>query len=418
MTTSDKLTQYVLPTYGRFPIEPSHGKGTELWDVGGKRYLDFCTGIAVCALGHANPRMLGALQDQASKLMHCSNLYHIPQQAELAELITEQCIKIPGKMFFSNSGAEANDGMIKLARRYGHHRPNAHNENRFEILTFNQSFHGRTIGAMSATGQEKIQDRFQPLLPGFRHLPYNDVQALEKAIGERTVAILLEPIQGEGGINAASSEFLSAVAHLCDKHDLLFMIDEVQCGFGRMGHLMGWRAFHESLKPDAISWAKGMGGGFPIGGFWVSDRKMKGEEESLSSVLGPGSHGSTYGGNPLACAVSNTVISEIIEQNLCDNVVDRSQQIHKEIESWNHPLVDEIRGEGLLLGIGLNRGGIPLKEGEMASIKLCNALAEKGLLVPPAGADTIRLLPPLNVSAEHVSEALAILKETLDELSK
>jgi len=204
MSTADKLSQYVLPTYGRFPIEPSHGKGSELWDINQKRYLDFCTGIAVCSLGHAHPRILEAIQNQASKLMHCSNLYHISAQADLAELITEKCVKLPGKMFFSNSGAEANDGLIKLARRYGHHRPNALGENRFEVLSFSKSFHGRTLGSMSATGQEKIHDRFHPLLPGFRHLPYNDIPALEKAIGDRTVAILLEPIQGEGGINSAS----------------------------------------------------------------------------------------------------------------------------------------------------------------------------------------------------------------------
>jgi len=416
MSTADKLSQYVLPTYGRFPIEPSHGKGAELWDINQKRYLDFCTGIAVCSLGHAHPRILEAIQNQASKLMHCSNLYHISAQADLAELITEKCVKLPGKMFFSNSGAEANDGLIKLARRYGHHRPNALGENRFEILSFSKSFHGRTLGSMSATGQEKIHDRFHPLLPGFRHLPYNDIPALEKAIGDRTVAILLEPIQGEGGINSASPEFLSAVEDLCKQHDLLLLLDEVQCGFGRTGHLMGWRTFHKSLKPDAISWAKGMGGGIPIGGFWVSDREVQDADVALSSILGPGSHGSTYGGNPLSCAVSHAVLSEIIEENLCQNVSERSEQVMKEINSWNHPLVSEIRGAGLLLGVSLVTDEVKLKEGEAASIKLCNILSEKGLLVPPAGTDTIRLLPPLNVSAENVSEALSILKSGLDEL--
>ncbi len=416
MTTAEKLSEYVLPTYGRFPIEPSHGKGTELWDVDGKRYLDFCTGIAVCALGHSHPRMLSALQEQASKLMHCSNLYHIPGQADLAELIVERCIDLPGKMFFSNSGAEANDGMIKLARRYGHQRPNTLGENRFEIITFNQSFHGRTIGAMSATGQAKIQDRFQPLLPGFRHTPYNDIKALEQIIGDRTVAIMLEPIQGEGGIHPASAEFLAAIERLCQKHDLLLLLDEVQCGFGRMGPMMGWRAFSETLQPDVISWAKGMGGGFPIGGFWISDRMIQGDEVTLSSLLGPGSHGSTYGGNPLACAVSHAVISEILEQDLGQNAQTRAAQIREEIASWEHELVVEVRGEGLLLGIALDSRKVPLREGEMASIKACNTLASLGLLVPPAGGETIRLLPPLNVTAQEVSEALALLKQGLDHL--
>ena len=416
MTTAEKLSQYVLPTYGRFPIEPSHGKGTELWDVDGKRYLDFCTGIAVCSLGHAHPKMTAAINEQAGKLMHCSNLYHIPAQADLAELITEQCIRLPGKMFFSNSGAEANDGMIKLARRYGHERPNEMGENRYEILTFGKSFHGRTLGAMSATGQEKIHDRFHPLLPGFTYLPYNDTRALEKAVGDRTVAIMLEPIQGEGGVNPATSEFLSAIAHLCKKHDLLLLVDEVQCGFGRTGHLMGWRAFHESIEPDAISWAKGMGGGFPIGGFWVSDRVAG--DQPLSSYLGPGSHGSTYGGNPLACAVSLAVITEILEENLRDNVVDRSDQICKEIASWDHPAISEVRGAGLLLGIGLNPDVVQADGATAPSIRMCNLLSDRGLLVPPAGVDTIRLLPPLNVTEGEVSEALAILKAALDQLTE
>ena len=416
MTTAEKLSKYVLPTYGRFPIEPSHGKGSELWDVDGKRYLDFCTGIAVCSLGHAHPKMLAAIQEQASKLMHCSNLYHISQQADLAELIVDQCIGIPGKMFFSNSGAEANDGMIKLARRYGRQRPTACGESRFEIITFNQSFHGRTLGSLSATGQDKVQDGFAPLLEGFSHVPYNDEKALESAIGKGTVAIMLEPIQGEGGIRPASKKFLSTIARLCKKHDLLLLLDEVQCGFGRTGELMGWRSFHETLEPDAISWAKGMGGGFPIGGFWVSDRKIDDQEVSLYTMLGPGSHGSTYGGNPLACAVSSTVIKTVIEDGLCQQVKERSEQVRTEISAWQHPLIKEVRGAGLLLGIEIDDEKIELCAGELVSIKLCNLLAEKGLLVPPAGGDTIRLLPPLNVSASHISEALAILKEVLDEL--
>lgn len=417
MTTSDKLSQYVLPTYGRFPIEPSHGKGVELWDVDGKRYLDFCTGIAVCSLGHAHPRMLDALNKQASKLMHCSNLYHITAQADLAELITEECIQIPGKMFFSNSGAEANDGLIKLARRYGHARPNELGENRFEIITFDKSFHGRTLGSLAATGQDKVKHQFHPLLPGFRHVPFNDIKALEKSIGDRTVAIMLEPIQGEGGIIPASEEFLSAVTRLCKQHDLLFLADEVQCGFGRTGHLMGWRAFHQDLEPDAISWAKGMGGGFPIGGFWVSDRELA-DGVSLSSILGAGSHGSTYGGNPLACAVSHAVISEIIESKLQDNALDRYEQVRDTIESWGHPAITELRGAGLLLGIDLDESVMALPDGATASIHMCNLLADHGLMVPPAGTSTIRLLPPLNVSSAEIDEALTILKSVLDGVTK
>ncbi len=418
MKTADKISQYILPTYGRFPIEPSHGKGTELWDVDGKRYLDFCTGIAVCSLGHAHPKILSTIQNQAAKLMHCSNLYHIPSQADLAELIVEQCIKIPGKMFFSNSGAEANDGMIKFARKYGSEHPNAKGESRFEILTFNMSFHGRTIGAMSATGQDKIKQGFAPILSGFSHLPFNDSEALEKAVGDRTVAIMLEPLQGEGGIHPASIEFLKTIERLCKQHNLLLLLDEVQCGFGRTGELMGWRSFYPELQPDSISWAKGMGGGFPIGGFWISDREVGASQSALSTILGPGSHGSTYGGNPLASSVSLSVISTIIEENLLENVNERSEQIKAEISSWNHPCIQEVRGTGLLLGIALVEDALNLPEGTTASIHLCNTMAELGLLVPPAGSNVVRLLPPLNVTADEVSEALTLFKQALDDASK
>lgn len=415
MELSAKLSQYVLSTYGRFPITPVKGKGVELWDAEGKRYLDFCTGIAVCSLGHCHPKMVEAITKQANELIHCSNLYQIPAQAELAKVIIDECVRIEGKIFFSNSGAEANDGLIKLARRFGHARPNEKGESRYEIITFNKSFHGRTIGAMAATAQEKIQERFHPLLPGFAYCPFNDIGALEHAIGDRTAAILLEPIQGEGGINPAKKEFLSAIQKLCKKHDLLLMLDEVQCGFGRAGHLMGWRAVNEDIVPDAISWAKGMGGGFPIGCFWVSDRMIE-EDTKLSSLLGPGSHGSTYGGNPLASATALAVLREIIDENLRDNVVERSQQIQKEIASWSHPAVVEVRGAGLLLGIGLNSQNIATPEGTTPAVHMCNVLAEKGMLVPPAGADTIRLLPPLNVTPEEIKEALSILKSALDEV--
>src|ERR1035437_7602117 len=267
MTTAETFARYVLPTYGRYPLVPVRGAGARLWDDTGKCYLDFCTGIAVCSLGHCHPRLVKAIQDQAATLMHSSNLYQIPQQAELARVIVEDFVKLPGKVFFSNSGAEANDGLIKPARRFGHAKRQANGEPRYEVLTFSQSFHGRTLGSMAATGQTKIQEGFDPMLPGFRYMPFNDLAALEAAIRPETAAILLEPVQGEGGVNLATPEFVRGVAALCKQRDLLLLFDEVQAGFGRVGEPMAWRALAPEVVPDGISWAKGMGGGFPIGAF-------------------------------------------------------------------------------------------------------------------------------------------------------
>ena len=284
------------------------GEGARLWDSTGKCYLDFCAGIATCVLGHCHPVVTQALQKQAATLVHCSNLYQIPQQADLAEFIVTKCVERPGKVFFSNSGAESNDGLIKVARRYGHRRPQPDGKPRFEVLTFNKSFHGRTLGSMSATGQDKIKIGFDPMLPGFRHLPFNDLETAREAISPETVAFLLEPVQGEGGVNSVTPEFLRGLAELCREHDLLLLIDEVQCGFGRCGNIMGWRAVAPDVEPDGVSWAKALGGGFPIGGFWISDRAIDESGTELSSIMDPGSHGSTYGGNPLAATVSLAVL--------------------------------------------------------------------------------------------------------------
>jgi predicted acetylornithine/succinylornithine family transaminase len=414
MSTSEKLTRYVLPTYGRFPITPVRGEGPWIWDEKDVRYLDFCGGIAVCSLGHCPPSLTDALSRQAETLLHCSNLYQIPQQADLAELIVERCVGLPGKVFFSNSGAEANDGLIKLARRFGGTQRNKDGEARYEVITFGQSFHGRTLGAMSATGQPKIQEGFDPLLPGFKHVPFNDALALQNAITPLTAAVLLEPIQGEGGVNVAEPDFLRAVKRLCDEHDLLLLLDEVQCGFGRTGQMMGWRSILPDLEPDGISWAKGMGGGFPVGAFWVNDRFIGDQQTPLFTVLGPGSHGSTYGGNPLASAASLAVLGEILDQELPANALAREEQIRTEISSWNHPGITGVRGCGLLLGVGLNPTVLTPPKEKTAALHLCSLLMDKGLLVPPAGPETIRLLPPLNISEEDTATALSILKSTLE----
>ncbi|MGE9270649.1 MAG: aminotransferase class III-fold pyridoxal phosphate-dependent enzyme [Verrucomicrobiales bacterium] len=284
---------HLLATYARFPVTLVRGEGTRVWDDAGKEYLDFCSGIAVNTLGHSPACLVEAIRTQAETLIHCCNLYGIPQQEELARVIVEDHVKLPGKVFFSNSGAESNDGLIKSARRFGHARPQADGSPRYEILSFTQSFHGRTLGGISATGQDKVKEGFAPLPDGFRHLPFNDLDALEAAISPKTVAILLEPVQGEGGVIPATPEFLRAAKALCESHDLLLLLDEVQAGFGRCGNTMAWREIAPDIEPDGISWAKGMGGGFPIGAFWLTDRTIDEEDTPLSSLMGPGSHGTT-----------------------------------------------------------------------------------------------------------------------------
>ena len=415
MTTPELYAQHVLATYGRFPLVPVRGEGARLWDDAGKSYLDFCMGIAVCSLGHCHPLLVEAIRHQAGQLMHVSNLYQNPLQAELAEEINLHHVKLAGKNFFSNSGAEANDGLIKSARRFGKKRPQADGSQRYEVLTFLQSFHGRTLGSMAATGQAKIHEGFDPLLPGFRYLPFNDIAALETAVHPETAAILLEPIQGEGGVHPATPEFLRAVAALCKKHDLLLFIDEVQVGFGRLGDSMGWRMIAPEIEPDGISWAKGMGGGVPIGAFWLSDRVISNDGTQLSSLLGPGSHGSTYGGNPLVCAASLAVLRAIREQDLGANAIRQEVRIRETVRSWNLPIITEVRGQGLLLGVALDPALIPTPEGKTAALVVVSKLMERGLLVPPAGPSAFRLLPPLNVTDAEVDEALVTIHSVLSE---
>ena len=331
MTTADLYARHVMPTYARLPLTLVRGEGCRVWDEHGRGYLDFCSGIAVCSLGHCHPRVTDAIRDQATTLIHVSNLYHMPQQAALAAEINDHHVRLPGKVFFSNSGAEANDGLIKSARRFGHRRPRPDGTPRVETLTFDHSFHGRTLGSMAATAQTKIHEGFDPLLPGFRYLQFNDIAALEAGIRQETVAILLEPVQGEGGVHAATSEFLRAAAALCRKHYLLLLFDEVQAGFGRCGEAMAWRAIAPEIEPDGISWAKGMGAGVPIGAFWLSDSAIDDDGTPLSSIMGAGSHGSTYGGNPLVCAASLAALREIRESALADHAVRAGNHIRQTI---------------------------------------------------------------------------------------
>lgn len=407
---------HILETYAKFPLTAVRGEGARLWDSEGNSYLDFCGGIATCSIGHCHPSLSKAIAEQSTTLMHCSNLYQIPLQEELARVIVEDFTQIPGKVFFSNSGAEANDGMIKTARRFGHARPNQSGQARYEVITFNNSFHGRTLGSMAATAQSKIQQGFDPMLPGFRYVALNDMEALASAVSDITAGIMLEPIQGEGGIHEVTPEFLDYVARLCKEHDLLLMLDEVQCGLGRTGTLAGWQAYCPELKPDTISWAKSLGGGFPIGAFYTSDRAIDEEGTPLSSLMNAGSHGSTYGGNPLACAASLAVLNEIKSSGLCANAALQEQRIRKEVDSWNHPAISGIRGKGLLLGFALHADAINRDQDITPALHLCKSLMKNGLLTVPAGAETLRWLPPLNVTNSEVDEALSILKNTLESL--
>jgi predicted acetylornithine/succinylornithine family transaminase len=405
---SEWLSQYVLPNYGRYDVWPVRGEGSYVWDRDGKKHLDFAGGVAVCPLGHCPPPVVKALTEQANTLIHVSNWYCIDKQAELARILVEECVEIPGKCFFCNSGAEANEGLIKLARKYGQATGG-----RYEIISFSGSFHGRTFGAMTATAQEKIHGGFGPLPPGFVYSTFNDIAALEAAITDKTVALLLEPIQGESGVNAVTPEFLRAAQRLCREKDLLLLLDEVQVGFGRAGEMAGWRSIipGDEIQPDGISWAKAIGSGFPLGSFWVNDRR------DLSKLLGPGTHGTTYGGSPLACAVGIATLRTILDENLCANARERGAAIAAAGRAWNHPLIKEVRQIGLFIGWELNAEAIAAKSGgKLPSIYLAQKLLDAGMMVTPAGPNVVRWLSPLNITEAHVAEGLSLFKTVLDQV--
>jgi len=421
------LEKYVMPNYGRFPVWPERGEGPYVWDRDGKKYLDFAGGVAVCPLGHAHPEVADALGRQAHTLMHVSNWYCIRGQAELAKVLVEDVMGIAGKCFFSNSGAEANEGMIKLARKYGVTKPKADGSPRYEIITFTGSFHGRTFGAMSATAQEKIHGGFGPIVPGFVYAPFNDIAALKTAITDTTVAILVEPVQGESGVNPMTADFLRAVQSLCREHDLLMLLDEVQCGLGRTGELCGWRSIipGDEIQPDSVSWAKSIGSGYPLGAFWVRQREMgdgKSEIRNLCDLLGPGTHGTTYGGSPLACAVGLTTLKVILRDGLPQRAATLGRRIAREVAVWRHPLIREVRAFGLMIGFELEDEKIAAlaavkANGRLPSIHVAREMLEAGLMVVPAGPTVVRWLPPLNITDEHAAEGLALFKEVLDRLA-
>jgi acetylornithine/N-succinyldiaminopimelate aminotransferase len=387
-------SEFVMPTYGRFELDIARGAGCRVWDFDGKQYLDFGAGIAVCSLGHAHPEITEAASKQAAILVHTSNLYRTSPQAELARRLVG--LVGPGKVFFCNSGAEANEGLIKLTRKFGSA------SGRYEILTFQNSFHGRTMAGISATAQEKIKKGFAPLLDGFVHLPFQDLDAVSAAIGPRTVAVLVEPVQGEGGIHVASADFLAGLRLLCDRHDLLLLFDEIQCGLGRTGEWCGWKSVASSVMPDGVSWAKGIANGFPLGAFWASSSR------GLCDLLGPGTHGTTYGGNPVCCAAAAKVLEIIQRDRLCENAVLQGKRLRDGLLGLKSPRIREVRGIGLMVGFELAE-----ETDANVAIAFAKKLMTYGLLAIPAGERVIRLLPPLNVTAAEVDEALEKIGRSL-----
>jgi len=301
MALSDK---YIMHTYGRIGLAPVRGKGALLWDAEGNEYLDFVGGLAVDSLGHCHPAVVKAIQEQAETLMHVSNLYYIEHQARLAELLVQN--SCCDRAFFCNSGAEANEAAIKLARKYSKKK---HGPEKYEIITAEKSFHGRTMATITATGQAKFQKGFEPLLPGFKHVPFNNLEALREAIGPHTCAVMLEPVQGEGGVNVADPDYLSGVRELCDRHGLLLIFDEVQCGLGRTGKFLAYQ--HYGAEPDIITLAKALGGGFPIGAMLA--------KEEVAAAFTPGDHASTFGGNPLACAAALAAMRAQLDEDIKEN---------------------------------------------------------------------------------------------------
>lgn len=414
--TRELYDRYVIPTYGRFDLKLARGAGCEAWDEDGKRYLDFGAGIAVTSVGHCHPRVIQAMQEQIATLVHTSNLYYTRPQAELAERLVRIAEK-PGKVFFCNSGAEANEALFKLARKFGNGTAGGP---RIGIVTMLGSFHGRTLGGISATGQDKVKKGFEPMVQGFRHVPFNNTAALSHAVTETgTVAILLEPVQGESGVHPATPEFLRLARELCDKHDLLLFFDEVQCGLGRTGHWIGAHAIAPDVMPDAISWAKGIAGGFPLGAIWVSDRAVTladGTNTSLCDLLGPGTHGTTFGGTPLVCAGANEVLAVIEDEGMLANARIAGAFALSELQALASPCIKEIRGVGLMIGIELipdiaDRLRIPA--GKVPSLWLVEQLHEAGLLVIPSATHAVRLLPALNVQPVEIEEATRILGRVL-----
>lgn len=385
--------QHLLNTYGVRKLALVRGEGLRLWDAEGREYLDFFAGIAVCNLGHCHPKVTEAICRQAGTLVHVSNLYYIEPQVRLAALLSKHCFA--DKWFFCNGGAEANEAAIKLARRYWH----IQGQDRPEVVSAEQSFHGRTLGSLSATGQAKYQQGFAPLLPGFRYVPYNDVAALAEAITPETGLVMLEPIQGEGGIRVPDAEYLQEVRDLCDERRVLLAFDEVQTGLGRTGKLFAYE--HEGVEPDIITLAKGLGNGVPIGAMGCRD--------AMADGFAPGAHACTFGGNPLSCAAGLATFEALVEPGFIKHAASVGTYFLQELRSLAaaHDSLLEVRGRGLMVGVEFDRAVAPLVE----------AMLEHGIICGSAGPCVLRFLPPLIAEEEHVDRVLEALRACLGALA-
>ena len=383
--------KYLMPTYGRTEVAFSKGCGAKLYDTQGKEYLDFLSGLAVNGLGHSHPKVVRAIKEQVENIIHTSNLYYIRPQAELAKELSR--LSFGGKAFFCNSGAEANEAAIKLARKFGKTRGG-----KYEIITMIGSFHGRTLAALTATGQMKYQYGFEPLLPGFRYTLFNDIEAVFEAITPSTCAIMLELIQGEGGVNVACKNFVREIRKLCDEQKILLIFDEVQTGIGRTGKMFCYQ--HYGVRPDIMILAKALGNGVPIGAILA--------KEEIASLLGPGSHASTFGGNFLACRAALTTLETIKEENLLENASKMGDYLMKSLSVLcdSYSFIDEVRGKGLMVGMELNIKGA----------SLVNRCLEKGLLINCVTEKTLRFLPPLIITKEEIDKALGILEDVFKEV--
>ncbi|WP_425061303.1 acetylornithine transaminase [Sporomusa carbonis] len=386
----DMHRNYYMPVFARYSLVLTHGQGPYVYDSEGKKYIDFLAGIAVNVLGHAHPKLVAAIADQAGKMIHCSNLYYTEAQATLAKTLAH--LSGLDKVFIGNSGAEANEGAIKLARKYG----KAVSQDKVEIITAEHSFHGRTLATLTATAQPKYQHGYEPLPGGFRHVPFNDVAALAAAMSDKTCAVMLEPIQGEGGVNIPDKDYFAEVRRLCDKFGALLILDEIQTGIGRTGKMFAYE--HLGVKPDIVTLAKGLAGGVPIGAFIASDK--------VAAAFGPGDHGSTFGGNPLACAAANAVLKVIDDEGLLGNAGTLGEYLVTKLKALKdkYPdIISQVRGQGLIVGVKLTRPGRDI----------VNKCMEQGAIINCTAGDVLRFVPPLIITAGHVDEMIAILDRTL-----
>jgi len=383
-------SQNVMQTYARFDVAIERGEGATLYSPEGKEYIDFSSGIGVNSIGYSNKKWADAIYAQALKLQHISNLYYSEPYTLLAETLTKRTgMK---NVFFANAGADANEGMIKLARKYSFEK---HGKGKSTIITLNQSFHGRTITTLAATGQEVFHNYFFPFTEGFKHVNANDIKALESEITDDVCAVLIEFIQGEGGVIPLEKGYVKEVADICKAKDLLLLADEVQTGVGRTGTLFAFEQY--GIKPDVFSFAKGIAGGLPLGGFMANDK--------CSAVLTAGTHATTFGGNPVAAAGAIEVLNQLDKKALAD-VIKKGEYISNEVKSWGSKYIGEIRGKGLMLGISLS-GAVPRE--------IAQKCVDNGLLILTAGADALRMLPPLTISYKELDKGLKILKTTLEE---